>query len=573
MLRLLRGAFETRRRSTTLTQRSVVRLPSHAPMIDNNQCPPSEILDAFLDFLSNALNAQQRQDRQARDIWFQAASRLQRVDEPAVTVLLQRLAAERRCAEAEAIARALANLHPRSAEALFRIGLTLQLANRHADAIAPYREALAINPDLHSLRNNLAAALLSEDPSSSEAAGLLEAALACAPGDANCWTNLAKVRLARVDLEGTLAASERAVALARTDPIVLSAHGQKLREAQRWDDAERFATAALRLAPANPSFRSNLAMIHLMRGNFAAGWPLHEARWDGSKELAGKRPVFPAPTWRGESLSGKRLLLWGEQGMGDLLQFCRYVPLLAERVHREGGRLVWNSFPQMGALLERSLARHADEFTLGGGVETLPAMDYEISLLTLPLIFDTREATIPANVPYLHADPDAVTTWRERLRGETRLKVGLTWTGSRTHQRNPFRRVGLERYEAAFRELDNVAFYSLQPDAAADVAAARSAGFDIVDHTHEFRSFDDTAAFIGSLDLVISVCTSVAHLSGALGQKTWVLLDVNPHWVWLLDRADCPWYPTATLFRQKRFAEWEPVFEKLTADLSALATR
>lgn len=131
--------------------------------------------------------------------------------------------------------------------------------------------------------------------------------------------------------------------------------------------------------------------------------------------------------------------------------------------------------------------------------------------------------------------------------------------------------MGLERHEAYLRDLDNVAFYSLQPDAAADVAAARSAGFDIADHTGELKSFDDTAAFIGALDLVISVCTSVAHLSGALGQRTWVLLDVNPHWVWLLDRPDSPWYPTATLYRQSSFAEWDPVFERLRDDLRKLA--
>lgn len=142
--------------------------------------------------------------------------------------------------------------------------------------------------------------------------------------------------------------------------------------------------------------------------------------------MAGRRPVFPGPTWKGEPLQGKTLLLWCEQGMGDLLQVCRYVPLLADRVHREGGRLVWNSFPQMGGLLGRTLARFADEFTLGGGAELLPKFDYEISMVTLPLIFDTREETIPADVPYLRADPNAVDEWRKRLSTETRFKVGLT---------------------------------------------------------------------------------------------------------------------------------------------------
>jgi hypothetical protein len=313
-------------------------------------------------------------------------------------------------------------------------------------------------------------------------------------------------------------------------------------------------------------------MLQLVRGDYAHGWASHEARWDGSSELGGNRPVMPAPLWRGEPLAGKTLLVWGEQGMGDLLQLCRYIPMLAERVHREGGRLIWNSFPQMGALLSRSLGGHADEFSAGGGVESLRAFDYEIPLLSLPLIFDTREETIPA-APYLRADPAAAKSWQERLAGESRLKVGVTWTGSHGHQRNPFRRVGWERYAAYFGGMQDVAFYSLQPGAGADVAAAHAAGLPITNHTAEFATFDDTAAFVGALDLVITVCTSAAHLSGAIGQRTWVLLDVNPHWVWLLDRGDSPWYPSATLYRQPQFGQWEPALEAVARDLSALAAQ
>jgi hypothetical protein len=346
-----------------------------------------------------------------------------------------------------------------------------------------------------------------------------------------------------------------------------------LREAQRWDDAEQAATTACELAPRDPTMRSNLGMLQLVRGNYAQGWPSHEARWDGSLELGGNRPVMPAPTWRGEPLAGKTLLVWGEQGMGDVLQFSRYIPMLAEHVHREGGRIVWNSFPQMGALLARSLGAHVDSYSSGGGVESLPPMDYEIPLLSLPLIFGTREQTIPAASPYLFADAAARDSWRTRLAGERSLKVGLTWTGSRGHQRNPYRSVGWQRYAAHFAALGDVTFYSLQPGADDEVAAARAAGMRIIDHTADLATFDDTAAFVSALDLVITVCTSVAHLSGALGQRTWVLLDVNPHWVWLLDRTDSPWYPSATLYRQPRFGEWEPVLDAVTRDLQALAAQ
>ncbi|BCZ76385.1 hypothetical protein PTKU64_00600 [Paraburkholderia terrae] len=528
-------------------------------------------MDSFQTFLRHAVAALQQGDQQAHGIWLQAASHLFPTDTDSLDGMIHQLIAGQRPAEAEVIAHAFTALTPGDVKAHFRHGFALQLLNRHRDAVAPYRVALAIDPDLHSLRNNLAGALMSDNPASVEANELLTAALQQNPDDANAWVNLGKSHLARFDLDSALEAERRALERQPDNPVMLGNHGQTLREAQQWEEAERFTSAAHRAAPGTASHLSNLSMIHLLRGNYADGWREHEARWDGSKELAGKRPVLPGPAWRGESLAGKTLLLWGEQGMGDLLQFCRYVPLLAERVHREGGRLAWNSFPQMGALLGRSLAQHADEFTLGGGVEQLPKFDYEVSLLSLPLLFDTREETIPSTVPYLQADPLAVDAWRQRLAGEKRLKVGLVWTGSHGHQRNPYRRVGLERYVDAFRELDNVAFYSLQPGAAAEVAAARTAGLDIADHTAEFKTFDDTAAYLGALDLVITVCTSVAHLSGAIGQRTWVLLDVNPHWVWLLDRVDSPWYPSASLYRQPQFAQWEPVFDKLTRDLAALA--
>jgi hypothetical protein len=343
-----------------------------------------------------------------------------------------------------------------------------------------------------------------------------------------------------------------------------------LKEAGRWDEAEGYALTATEFAPDEPTYRHNLSLLHLARGNYAQGWREHESRWVGSYELRDRLPALPGPQWNGERLDGKTLLVWGEQGMGDLLQFCRLIPLLAERVHRENGRIEWNSFPQMGGLLARSLGEHVDGFTAGGGIESLPRFDYHLPLLSAPLALELREETIPT-APYLRADPERTARWSERLADETRLKVGLAWTGSMTHQRNPFRRVGLELCAHALKDIDNVAFYSLQPGATHEVDAAWRAGFELMSYTDEFKTFDDTAAFVSTLDLVITVCTSAAHLSGALGRPTWVLLDVNPHWPWLLDRTDSPWYPSAKLYRQQEFGKWAPVLQKVKMDLSRLA--
>jgi tetratricopeptide (TPR) repeat protein len=527
---------------------------------------------AFLTVLRDAAAARASGAAADEARCFDAAAKLHPLDGASLDALIAGLLAQQRHAEAIELAAIIAQLDPGSAIAHFRAGYTLQMANRHADAIGPYRRALALDPALPQLRNNLASALSLTDGDLREQLALLQGAVRDTPEDGNAWINLANAHRQNLDLPHALEAGAQAVQRAPDSPLAHNNYALTLREAQRWDDAEQAATLACELAPQDPSMRSNLGMLQLVRGQYAEGWPSHEARWEGSKELGGRRPAMPAPTWRGEPLAGKTLLVWGEQGMGDVLQFSRYIPMLAERVHREGGRVVWNSFPQMGALLARSLGAHVDGFSSGGGVEALPPMDYEISLLSLPLIFDTREETIPAT-PYLFADVAACDAWRKRLAGGRRLKVGLVWTGSRGHQRNPFRSVGWQRYATHFAGISNVTFYSLQPGAAAEVAAARAAGLRMIDHTASLATFDDTAAFVSALDLVITVCTSVSHLSGALGQRTWVLLDVNPHWVWLLARSDSPWYPSATLYRQPRFGEWEPALEAVARDLRTLAAQ
>jgi tetratricopeptide (TPR) repeat protein len=528
---------------------------------------------AFLNYLREAAAARDNRVPETEAKCLAAAAQLHPLDDASLQSLITVLLEWHRHDDAIELAAIIAQLDPHRALSHFRVGYALQMADRHRQAIAHYRRALAIEPALPLLRNNLAVALMLTGGDVSERLALLQSAVRDDPGNGEGWTNLANVYRMSLDLPNALEAGARAVQVAPLSPLAHNNYALALREAQRWTEAEQAATTACTLAPHDAAMHSNLAMLQLMRGDYTRGWLSHEARWDGSLELGGNRPPMPAPTWRGEPLAGKTLFVWGEQGMGDVLQFCRYIPMLAERVHREGGRLHWNSFPHMGTLLARSLGSHTDHFSAGGGVESMPPFDYEIPLLSLPLIFDTRKETIPASTPYLLADTAARESWRKRLAGESRLKVGLTWTGSLCHQRNPFRRVGWERYAEHFGGMRDVAFYSLQPGATADVAAARAAGLPLTDYTAEFASFDHSAAFVRELDLVITVCTSAAHLSGALGQRTWVLLDVNPHWVWLLERSDSPWYPSATLYRQPTFGEWQPALQAMAHDLRILAAR
>jgi len=540
-------------------------------MTDTNTQADRILLESFVAFLRHAVTQRHSGHADACSIWLRAASHLHGIDGDSISALTYSLIRHGSVDAAISIAQCIAWLEPDSAAASFRLGYVLQVANRHGDAVAPYRHAMAIDADVPLLRNNLAMALRASGRGQEEEISLLESAVAADPTSSEPWINLAISWRTRLNLEKAIFAGAQAVSLVPDSPLALNNYALVLKEARRWEEAEFHAKRACEVAPNDASLRFNLAILHLARGNYADGWREHEARWDGSEELSGLRPKLPGLPWHGQSLSGKTLLVWGEQGMGDLLQCCRFIPMLANRVHQDGGRLVWNSFPQMGKLLARAFGEHVDAYTAGGGVEALPEFDYQVPLLSLPSVLGTGADVASHIVPYLRADRDAREAWRERLAAETRLKVGLAWTGSRTHQRNPFRRVEIERLASSFADIEGVAFYSLQPGAVADIAAAKKAGLDIVDYTAEFGDFDDTAAFVGALDLVVTVCTSVAHLSGALGQRTWVLLDVNPHWTWLLDRRETPWYPGARLYRQHQFAQWAPVLDEVRNDLSALA--
>jgi len=473
--------------------------------------------------------------------------------------------------EAVQVRQHLCKLAPQSAKNWFELGLALQRALRHADARDAYLRAEEIDPGYPYLRNNLAAACLDlGEPG--QALAILETLIGEPRCDALSLINMSIACRLTFQLTRSIEVLKQAIALDPKNPLAYSSYGLSLKELQRWGEATAMFEQALAADPSFVGARWNLAMMQLLCGNYAQGWISHEARWDGSPELRGKPRELGGPAWEGEPLAGKTLFVWGEQGFGDALQFARYVPLIAERVKREGGHMLYCCFGRLLPLFRRSF-EGCFEVIVPDTFRPLPAFDYHCPLLSLPLRFGTTIETLPAQTPYLVLDENKVETWRQRLAGERRLKVALVWTGNRTHQRNPFRSVSLDAYATAFKDLGDVAFYSLQFDAAQDIARAQANGFSIVDHTPEMTDYDDSAAFARNMDLIITICTSTAHLAGAIAAPTWLLLDVNPHWVWLTDRSDSPWYPTLTLYRQSNYREWEPVMARVKGDLAALAHR
>ena len=310
-------------------------------------------------------------------------------------------------------------------------------------------------------------------------------------------------------------------------------------EIKRLDEAQACFERALKIKPDYAEAHCNWALCRILVGDFDHGWKSNEWRWE-TAHLRKEKRNFVQPLWLGSNeITGKTILLHSEQGFGDTIQFCRYVPLVAERAAR-----VILEVPESLRELMETLTGSAQIVPKG---EPLPQFDLHCPLMSLPLAFKTRLESIPCATPYLGALPSAVKSWNARLGQRRRSRVGLVWSGRPEHKNDHNRSLKLS---TLLPLLDcDVTFISLQREVRPGDAATLK-GLDIVHFGGELKNFSDTAAIISNLDVVISVDTSVAHLAGALGTPVWILLPFVPDWRWLLDREDSPWYPTARLFRQ-----------------------
>jgi Flp pilus assembly protein TadD len=290
----------------------------------------------------------------------------------------------------------------------------------------------------------------------------------------------------------------------------------------------------------------------LLAGRYIEGWADYEQRWEW-KGFPGTRPNIDAPTWRGQDLTGRHLLVFVEQGLGDVIQFARYLPLLIER----GAKVTLLASANLVRLL-RGLNAPVEVVV---ALKTQDAFDFQCALMSLPHWFNTELSSIPSKVPYLSVDKSLAARWVARLATDDRPKVGIVWSGNPVHKSDHNRSIALS---ALLPLLETGAtFVSLQKDIRAPDHAVLKQRSDILDFSGELSDLADTAAVILQLDLVISVDTSAAHLAGALGKPVWVLLPFRPDWRWLIDRDDSPWYPTARLFRQTESREWARVIDRV----------
>jgi len=462
-----------------------------------------------------------------------------------------------RLAQARRFLSAALKLNARSAEALSNYGLVLHALGHTEEALRSYRAALAIEPETADLLNKRAIALLDLDRPT-EALRDLDRALALSPTHVEALGNRGNA-LVKLNRPVEAIYSYDAVGRIEGDSArLLTNRAHALRRLDRLEEAVADLRKAVALNPNYPEARFELGMAQLTLGNYNDGWTAYEWRW-ATAAFAPHRRDFKLPLWTGDqSLDGRTILLHGEQGLGDTIQFVRY----ATHVARLGAVVLLEVQPELVALLAE-MEGAVRVFARG---EKLPPFDFHCPLMSLPHILKTDAVNIPASVPYINVPKALVEKWKRRLPTENPL-IGFCWAGRRSHRNDSNRSIALARFAPLFA-IKNASFVSLQRDRSVEDRAflqGYSNVFDIGDDLHDFI---DTAALISQLDLVVSVDTAVAHLAGAIAKALVVLLPFAADFRWLRVRDDCPWYPTARLFRQPRFEDWESVIEEVCAHLT-----
>jgi len=446
---------------------------------------------------------------------------------------------------------------PDYAEAHCNLGIALQAKGHLDQAIAAYRQAIRLKPRFPEAHNNLGNAL-KEKGQWDQAIAACRQAIALRPNYADAYYNLGNALNANGCGDEAINAYRQAVNLKPNYAAAYSNLGNALKDKGHLEEAATAYRQAIAIKHDYAEAHWNLALVLLPQGNFLQGWEEYEWRWQ-LNELAALRRNFTQPRWDGGDLHGRTLLLHAEQGLGDTLQFIRYLPLVAPRV----GQVIVECPPELQRLLQTN---HPDIRMVPRG-QTLPTFDVTCPLLSVPRLLATTLANLPRQVPYLHAPAAEIPLWRQRLGPDTAAaKVGLVWRGG---PKPPQRSCRLQQL-APLAQVPGVVFFSLQIGTTAAELAPTPDGLKLTDLSRGLHDFADTAAAIANLDLVITVDTALAHLAGAMGQPVWTLLKFVPDWRWLRERTDSPWYPTMRLFRQPASGDWDSVIQQVSKALTEL---
>ncbi len=453
--------------------------------------------------------------------------------------------------EALDLARNAIRVNPEMAEAHGVYGAVLRKLGCIDDAVSAWSRALELQPDYADVHRWTGEVLLFRGEVD-RAVHHLHKAVKLSPESSSARLMLGLALQAAGDLVGALGEFREVV---RLSPLSTDGHcnlGVVLHMTGKLKDAVVSLNRAVELSPGGALGRLNLAFALLALGDFARGWPAFEWRRFASRERLAQHSIR-LPEWNGCSLTGQRIVVICEEGLGDSIQFVRYARLLARR----GAKVIVECQAPLVPLF-RSACGVSQTVARG---QPLPECDMYVRMMSLPGVFNTSVSTIPQNVPYLKAERDRVLWWKPRITGK--LKIGIAWQGNRMHVSDRFRSFRLKMIKPLSHVCD-ARLYSLQKGAGSE--QVNEVDFPVVPFESaldDCNAFLDTAAMIMNLDLVVTSDTSVAHLAGALGVPVWLALSASPDWRWLTRRSDSPWYPSMRLFRQDRLGEWEPVFERI----------
>ena len=460
----------------------------------------------------------------------------------------------------------------KSAAASFYLGRLAREKDDLHEAVKHYREAVKLEPDFAEAYNNLGLALKDlGDHSAAEAA--FNKAVSIAPDLGAAHVNMSNTLLKQGRMAAALSCLEKAAEATPEFPAVWNNLGDIYTRQRRFDEAEAAFRKALAIDANCIEADCNLGLLLLLRGEFKEGWRRYEKRWERPKER-GARPQFSVPEWAGESLNGKSLLIYLEQGLGDNIQFVRYLAVLRERY--PDARFYYSCYRALFRLFAPYLAHLGVEVLpqkLAVGMH-LPSADYQVGLLSLPHCLETTLETIPASVPYLQVNAALSAEWHNRLlqlAGANALngkKIGIVWSGGEIYASQQLRSMQLQQLKPLF-ELPGITWISLQKGAPSAQIIEQNLTQKILDPMSEVEDLADTAAIIANLDLVISVDTAVLHLAGALNKPVWLLDRFSNDWRWLQEREDSPWYPSLRIFRQAEYGDWRSVVAGVEQALKA----
>lgn len=412
---------------------------------------------------------------------------------------------------------------PTRAEAYYKRANALKDSGQLEDALASYNQAIERKPDY-----------------------------------AYALCNRAVVQQSLGAFNEALISYDRALAVDPNDPLAHNNRALLLQSMYRWDEALASYDRAIAINPSYADAHYNRSLTALFLGDFTSGWQDFEWRRQVAQRINSGAPrEFKQPQWLGDQpIAGKRLLVYSEQGLGDTLQFCRYATLAAT----QGATVILEIQPSLVSLV-KTLAGAAEVIATGS---PLPPFDYHCPLMSLPLAFKTTVDSIPAPGPYLRSNPEKVAAWHSVLGVASAPRVGLVWSGNPNNAIDPRRTITLAQWIPRLPQGPH--YFRLQNDVRPADQVTLQANPQIIS-LGEFPSFESTAALCECLDLVVCVDTSVAHLAGALGKRTWMLIPYVPDWRWMRDREDTPWYPNLKLYRQRQAGDWDEVLDRVGNDL------